>query len=336
MKKIIFGFLVLSVCSVSYSQEKNKKEKKEKDKAYVEKIKALFSLRPFVQQNIDLLTFNYKNSNDPALLYRPATGINVGGSVSLSFLSFSYQRNLPLFQPAVPDTFEAKHQRIGFDLGGNILGFSFDYQQNNGFFIWNGTEHLDTSLADPGSVLYREDIQSRTIGTSFRFTFSNKLSQNALFDQSQRQLKSKAAFCLILGNRFHGFKAADPFIPNHRIADYPLSGKLNVIWINNTFIMPGYGFIGVKGYWNVGAFIYSGSGLQVRKHFSAMDDGWSFRFPLMGKFKGGVSYNGKFFYAKLFAMADYIKTGFKESKSNWLQTSWEFSLGFRLYGKKDK
>lgn len=329
MRAIVF-IICLFISFGSLSQEKTKKEK---DKVYVEKIKALFSLRPFVQQNIDLFSIGPKEGSTPSVLYRPATGLNVGGSVSFKFLSFSYQRNVPVFQPYVPADFEAKHQRIGFDMGGNIFGFGFDFQQNNGFYIWNGAAIQDSLLVDPDAVKYREDIQSRTIGTNLRFTFSNKLSQNALFDQSQRQKRSKGAFTMIVGNRFHGFRANSPFVTPDQSSAYSGTEEVNRIWFNTTHVMPGYGYIGVKNYWNIGAFAYVGSGLQLRKYFTEVGDGIGFRFPLMSKVKAGISYNGKFFYAKLFAVADYITTGFQDANLGWLQTSWEFSIGIRLYGK---
>jgi len=329
-------FIILFIIPIASFSQKEEKTKKEKDKVYVEKIKALFSFRPFVQQNIDLFTFRPKDASAPTVLYRPATGLNIGGSVAFKFLSFSYQRNIPVFQPFVPADFEAKHQRIGFDLGGNMFGLGFDFQQNNGFYIWNSSDIQDSLISDPNSVIYREDIQSRTIGTNLRFTFSNKLSHNALFDQSQRQKRSKGALTLMVGNRFHGFKAVSPFVTPDQFSAYSGTEEVNRLWINTTNVMPGYGYIAVKNYWNVGLFAYVGSGLQIRKHFTAMDEGLGVRFPFMSKLKTGISYNGKFFYAKLFAMADYMTTGFRDAKIGWLQTSWEFSIGIRLYGKKDK
>ncbi len=331
---LFIGFY--SSCLAQEKDDADKSSRKKKDKAYVEKVDALFSLRPFVQQNIDILSFNYKNSTSPAVLYRPATGLNVGGEIAFKFIHFSYQRNLSLFQPDIPTGFEAKHQRIGINIGGNIFGFGFDYQQNNGFFVWNSTVIPDTFYFEKSAVVYREDMQSRTIGTNFRFTFSNKLSANALFDQSQRQLKSKSAFCLILGNRFHGFRSVSPFIPAHLYSDYGKTADMNRIWINSTHFMPGYGGIAVAGYWNVGMFLYSGTGLQVRKNFSLTEEGLGVRVPFMSKLKGGISYNGKVVYSKLFLMADYITTGFSDSNIRWFQSSWELSLGIRLGGKKNK
>jgi hypothetical protein len=324
--------LLLAVFCCSLAGMAQEKDKKEKDKAYVEKVNALFSTRPFVNQNIDLFTFNYPDSEESTLLYRPATGLNVGGEVAFKFLSFSYQKNLPLLQPGVPENFKADHQRIGFELGGKIFGLGIDYQQNSGFYV------LNPSILPPDAIgsQFREDMNSKTFGTSLRFTFSNKLSANALFDQSERQLKSKGALTFIMSNRFHNFTADTAFIPPVFAGNYAESATTDRIWINSLQFMPGYGYIAVAGNWNIGLFLYSGTGLQIRKYFNETEEKLGLRVPYVAKGKGGISYNGKFIYAKLFAMADYTTVGMKDARIGWLQSSWEFSIGFRLYGKKDK
>ena len=127
----LYTFIFLSVPMFAQTG----KDKNEKDKQYVEKIKSLFSLRPFVNQNIDIFSVNYNKSDESAVLYRPATGMNVGGEIAFSFLQFSYQRNVPFLQPELPLGFEPEHQRIGFDMGGKVFGLAMTFQKNSGFYV---------------------------------------------------------------------------------------------------------------------------------------------------------------------------------------------------------
>jgi hypothetical protein len=267
-------------------------------------------------------------------MYRPATGINVGGEIAFKFIHFSYQKNLPLLQPGVPDGFNASHQRFGFDMGGRVFGVEMDYQKNKGFYIFNNTIIPDSAYSDPSIVNNREDLSSVSFGLNMRFTFSNKLSANALFDQSERQLKSKGAFTMIVGDRFHNFTADSAFIPTFLEANYNQTKGVNQIWVNNFQFLPGYGYIAVAGKWNIGLFLYSGTGLQIRKYFNETDDKLGLRIPFIAKGKGGISYNGRNFYTKLSAMANYSTVGMKDADIKWLQTAWEFSIGFRFYENK--
>jgi len=327
----MYLLVLLIVTCVGFGQDK---EKMEKDKAYVEKVKSLFSMRPYVNQNIDLLMMNYNKSEEAGVIYRPATGLNLGGEVAFSFLHFNYQRNLPLLQPDLPNDFKPSHQRIGFDMGGKIFGMMMSYQQNNGFYVYNSGVIPDSTYANRDAVIFRKDVYSKTFGLDFRFTFSNKLSPNAIFDQSERQLKSKGAASIIMGYRYHIFHGTTPFIPDHLQIKYLQSATMNTLWANTIHFLPGYGYIAAAGYWNFGIFLYSGTGLQLRKYVNADEDGTAFKFPLVMRGKVGVSYNGKYFYSKLAANVDLTSLGMKDANLNWMQSYWEFSVGLRLYGKK--
>ena len=312
-------------------------EKKEKDKTYVEKIKSLFSIKPYTNQNIDLLMVNYNKSTEDALWYRPASGINFGGEVAFAFLHFNYQKNLPLFQPDLPDGFKASQQRFGFDAGGKIFGVMMTYQQSNGFYVYNQAMIPDSGYSNREQVIFRNDLISKTFGLDLRLTLSNKLSANAIFVQSERQLKSKGAISFIFGNRFNDFHGSSPFVPPHLQSFYPESATVKEIWTNTIHIMPGYSYIAVAGYWNFGLSLYSGTGLQIRKYFTTTDeDKLALKIPFLTRGKAGVSYNGKFFFTKFAVNFDFTTLGMKDANFRWMQSYWEYSLGLRLYGKKKK
>ena len=332
MRKLsLIGLLLVPL--IGFSQEKPKKEK---DKQYVEKVNSLFSIRPYVNQNIGLLTLNYNKSQESPVIYRPATGLNIGGDIAFKFIHFNYQKNLPLLQPDLPSGFKPSHQQVGFDMGGRIFGMAMSYQKNRGFYIMNPGVIPDSLYADPNRSRFRQDMSSTTFGLDFRFTFSNKLSANALFDQSERQLKSKGAFTILIGERYHTISADSAFVPEHLRGHYVQSATLRKLWVNNVQVLPGYGYIGVAGNWNFGLFLYAGSGLQFCKYFNDTEDKLRIKFPLAGKGKAGVTYNGKFFFTKLSATVDYTSLGMKDANFRWIQSSWELAFGLRLYGKKDK
>jgi hypothetical protein len=327
--------IILCVCLLScFSSSAQGDEKMKKDEAYVEKIKSLFSIRPYVNQNLDLLMMNYNKSDEAGVIYRPATGMNIGGEVAFSFLHFNYQKNLPYLQPSLPGGFNASHQRIGFDMGGKIFGVMMSFQQNRGFYVYNSGVIPDSGYADRDAVVFREDVYSKTFGLDARFTFSNKLSPNAIFDQSERQLKSKGSLSIIMGYRYNIFHGATPFVPEHLQPKYDQSATMRTLWSNTIHFLPGYGYIAAKGYWNIGAFLYSGTGIQIRRYTNADDEKTGLKFPMVLRGKLGVSYNGKYFYAKLAANLDMTSLGMKDANFNWMQSYWEFSVGLRLYKKK--
>ena len=104
-KLLLIGLLMSPLCLLA-----QKGIPKEKDKLYVEKLKPILSIRPYTNQNIDLLFLNFNDSEASPLMYRPATGLNVGGEIAFSFLHFNYQRNLPLLQPSQAGNMETRKQ----------------------------------------------------------------------------------------------------------------------------------------------------------------------------------------------------------------------------------
>lgn len=302
---------------------------------YVEKLKPILSIRPYTNQNIDLLFLNFNDSEVSPLMYRPATGLNVGGEIAFSFLHFNYQRNLPLLQPSQAGNMEPTHQRIGFNIGGKIFGMEMTFQKNRGFYLMN-PKSIPEIYQSSSDVLYRPDMTSTTFGLDFRFTFSNKLSANAIFDQSERQKKSKGAFTIIIGDRFHSFHSGDPILPLYTRTDYVESSTVNKIWVNNLHFQPGYGYIAVAGNWNFGLFLYTGGALQLRKYFDKPNDieKLGVRIPFILKGKTGISYNGDYFYARLTGTADYTTLGMKDANFSWFQSYWELSVGLRFLKKK--
>ena len=223
-------------------------QEKDKDRGYVEKMNPLFSTRPYMNQNVDILFMNYKDSDNSPFMYRPATGLNVGGEIAFKFLHFTYEKNLPLLQPKLPVDMSPDHQRVGVNMGGKIFGMHITYEQNKGFYLMNPNMSLPDTLRDHYGVNYRNDMRSRTFGVDFRFTFSNKLSANAIFVQSERQIKSKGAFTLIVGNRFNNIDGDQPLLPFHVRGDFQESSTMTKVWSNTIHVMPGYGYIAVDCY----------------------------------------------------------------------------------------
>lgn len=327
MRKLLLLTVIFPVFQ-GFAQDKEK----EKDEQYVEKIKSIISFRPFATQNWDFLILNHAKSVESPLLYRPATGLNIGGEFAFSFLRFTYQRNVPLLQPVLPAGFKSGNQRFGLDIGGAVFGLSATFQKNKGFYLVNpGAYPLETGEV-PESVKYRSDITSSSFGIDFRFTFSTKLSANALFNQTERQLKSKGAFTLVFGDHYHDFNA-DTLLPPVVRPLYNESASMTRLWSNTFHVMPGYGYIAVAGKWNIGLFLYSGSGIQFRKYYNATEEKLSLRFPLVGKAKGGITYNGHNFYGRLTGSADFTSLGMKDADFRWFQSFWEFSIGLRFYEK---
>lgn len=330
MKRLAISLILLTICSIVYCQTDDKK----KDDQYVEKVKSLISFRPFANHHLDLLILDYPNSPQAPMLYRPATGLNVGGEFAFSFLHFNYQKNVPYFQPTFPDGSKPSHQRIGFDLGGNIFGMEMSFQKNRGFYLLNPTDYPYGKGDSFDQIKYKSSMTSTSFGLDFRFTFSSKLSANALFNQSERQLKSKGAFTLIFGDHFSEIQDANAFLPDSLKPFYLESATTNKIWVNTFHVMPGYGYIAVAGKWNIGLFLYSGSGIQLRKYYNEDGEKLNLRIPFIVKGRTGITYNGHNFYTRLTASGDLTSLGMKDANFRWMQSFIEFSIGLRFYGKE--
>ncbi len=330
MKLFFTIILIVLLPTVSFLQEKEK----EKDEQYVEKVKSLISFRAFTNHHLDLFIQDYPNSGQTPMLYRPATGLNVGGEFAFSFLHFNYQKNIPYGQPTFPDGSTPSHQRIGFDLGGNIFGMNVSFQKNRGFYLLNPTDYPFQKDDDFNDIKYKPSMTSTSFGVDFRFTFSSKLSANALFNQSERQLKSKGAFSLIFGDHFHELNDPNPFVPDSLKPFYAETASTNKIWVNTFHVMPGYGYIAVAGKWNIGLFLYSGSGIQLRKYFNEDGDKLNLKIPFVVKGRTGITYNGRNFYTRLTASGDLTSLGMKDADFRWMQSFIEFSVGLRFYGKE--
>lgn len=336
MRKI--GLIVLSVLCVQvlFSQDQGD--------AYVEKIRPLIGLRPFVQQNVDILTITDKRSTFDPFIYRTAATANVGIEFSFKFMRFAYSRNVPFLQSSLPADFNPRSQNFALDMGGRVFGIYAEYRENIGYLIQNQGLVSDTLYASSdarSNQIYRPSYRSQSLGFGMRWTFSTSLSANALFNQTERQKKSKGAFTFMVSNRYHNVEIPgnEFFMPVEVVDSFPITANSRRIWINNIQFMPGYGYIAAagEGKWNMGLFLYTGSGPQIRKVFNK--DGTTetkVKFPYIVRAMPGVCYNGKFWFSRLSAQLDYSTFGMDDARMGIWNASWEFSFGIRFYEAKNK
>lgn len=326
--------ILLSICVLVASLNNASAQKKEVDNAYIEKMRPLISFRPFTNHHLDALILNYPKSVESPLMYRPATGLNVGGEFAFSFIHINYQRNIPVLQPDFPDGTKPYHQRLGLDIGGNVFGVNMNFQRNKGFYLLNKSAYKYDIPVDDNSVEFRSDMNSISYGVDFRFTFSTRLSANAIFNQNERQLKSKGAFTLIVGDDYHKILGGGPLLPDSVQFHYSESADVHKIWVNNFHVLPGYGYIAVAGKWNFGLFLHTGSGLQIRNYEGFSTDKTGIRFPFIAKGRTGITYNGRNLYTRLTATGDFTTLGMKDANFRWMRSFIEFSIGLRFYAKE--
>ena len=84
------------------------KSLKVKDRQYVEKMRPILSFRPYTHQNIDMLFLNYKESNLAPMIYRPATGLNIGGEIAFSFFTFQLPKKRSFIATGATSGYAAK------------------------------------------------------------------------------------------------------------------------------------------------------------------------------------------------------------------------------------
>ncbi|MFT4680098.1 MAG: hypothetical protein ACI9RU_001785 [Litorivivens sp.] len=334
VRVLLFTLLI----AISYSAASQDEKIKPKDEEYVEVIQPLIGLRPFVQQHIDFFTIGDKEGRENSLAYRSASGLNIGGEFMFKFLRFSYQRNIPLKQPIQAGDFTPRFQQFGFGIEGRIFGMNMSYSEYSGFVLQNEKLLTDTLYSDLNAEKYRSDIRARSFNASMRWTFSKNVSAKALFEQSERQLKSAGAFTFLIAERFVKFQNDSSFVPFYERAGYSETGDMTEMWINNVQFMFGYGYVAAfgQGNWNMGLFLYTGSGPQVRQWTDDRGEHRHWKFPAVVKGRGGLGYNGKYVYTRLTAEMDYTTIGMTDSRMRWWEMFWEFSIGIRLYDPNEK
>jgi hypothetical protein len=346
---LLFGFFLLPYSSFGQidtsstaAAEDGDGKKKKRDEAYIQEIQSIIYARMFFNQYVDLYTINYRASLEPAMYYRPPTGMNMGAEFAFKFINFSYQRSLPLFRPDLPDGFKTTLNQVQTNLGGKMFGIHSNYLKYKGLYIMNESVLTDTAYANPDDVRFRQKMSAMQYNLDFRFTFSKKFSSNAFLNQNERQLKSMGAFTFMIGNRYNRFDADSAIIPpNLRNAAFGSEfGIYDEMWSNTVHIMPGFGYIFVKGFWNFGLMTYQGVGLQMSKYFFVADTNpWNSESSMwaqpsvLGDYKLLISYNGKYVFGRFYTGMEYLTMGTKFAKTRWLRTSVEFSIGARVLKK---
>ena len=317
-KSLLFHllFLLTAYLTPTGMEAQEKKEKKEKDDTYVLKYDPLISIRPFSEQNFDYLVIQSDDQQYIPLYYRAVSNFNFGGQFSFKWMSFTYAKNLPLFLPELPQKFQPDYNNYGFAINGRIFGMTLSYTTYDGFYTEN-TDYIPDNISE--EARFRSDISSQNLAADFRFTFSDKVSAKAIFDQSERQIKSAGAFTMQFCERYHNFN------------DFEETDELQRLWVNNIQIMPGYGYVAVAGNWNFGLFMYVGSGIQVQKYYTDNEEDLSLKIPTLGQVRGGITYNSKYFYARVTGNGNYTSLGMKDARLRWFTSSWELSMGLRLY-----
>ena len=329
-KSLLFHllFLLTAYLTPTGMEAQEKKEKKEKDDTYVLKYDPLISIRPFSEQNFDYLVIQSDDQQYIPLYYRAVSNFNFGGQFSFKWMSFTYAKNLPLFLPELPQKFQPDYNNYGFAINGRIFGMTLSYTTYDGFYTEN-TDYIPDNISE--EARFRSDISSQNLAADFRFTFSDKVSAKAIFDQSERQIKSAGAFTMQFCERYHNFAGIEHLVPWYHFNDFEETDELQRLWVNNIQIMPGYGYVAVAGNWNFGLFMYVGSGIQVQKYYTDNEEDLSLKIPTLGQVRGGITYNSKYFYARVTGNGNYTSLGMKDARLRWFTSSWELSMGLRLY-----
>lgn len=306
------------------------KAKTDPDTNYVQKFKNIFAGKGFVIKNGFTYALTPRNNSnfteqqlkDAQIIYNPYIPTTVGVSVNIKGIGFTYVFKIKNDFLDTLGRAKSGFKQFQLNMYGTKFGFEGYYQDYQRFYFHYKGDHLLLKN-------YNSDIRAYQWGINTIFIFNGKkFSYNAAFNQTQLQKKSAGSWMLIPALKFNEIKSG------HLIPDSvnKYFGSITNLQRNRNYsflIQTGYGFNLTKNYFYFSGAVLGGVGIQTQSYTYPLGKLHKIAFPLVGRVKGGLGYNGKIFFAGLFANADVCQSSIQQIKTQQLVYSYGIYLGFR-------
>jgi len=326
MKKAILSFLFIVIIFLS-------KAGTDPDTNYVQKFKNIVSLKTFLVNNGFTYTltprnndgFTEKELNDAKLFYTPHIPPVMGVSVNIKGIGFSYAFKFTDDYLDTTARIKAGYKGFTINMYGTKFGFEAHYQDYSRFYFSYKNQA-------PGSIQYNTSIRAYQWGARTIFVFNGKkFSYNAAFHQSQLQKKSAGSAMMIMALRFNELKSTDrTMIPGEL---RPYYGSISDLQRNRNysfFIQGGYGYNFTKNYFYCSLAAFAGVGIQSQTFKYPTGNFYKISFPLVGRGKASLGYNGKVLFTGLYGNIDADQSSIKNLKTQQLTYSYGVYAGARL------
>lgn len=326
MKKILVSFVFILFILFS-------KAGTDPDTAYVQKFKNIFALKTFLTNNGFLYTLTPRNTgnfttdelNDAKLFYSPHIPPTTGVSVNIKGIGFTYLFKFTNDYLDTTGRVKAGFKGFAINMYGTKFGFEAYYQDYSRFYFhYKGDDILLKN--------YNTNIRAYQWGANAVFVFNGKkFSYNAAFNQTQLQKKSAGSAMLILAPKFSELKSTDlNLIPDSVRIYYGDIANLQRNRNYAFYVQGGYGFNLTKNNFYFSTAVLVGVGFQTQTYSYPLGKFYKMGFPLIGRGKSSIGYNGKVFFGGLYANADASQSRIKNLKTQQLQYNYGLYLGFRF------
>lgn len=326
MKALRIFLLFVFVSSAAYATDP--------DTNYVQTFKNIFAIKTFIQNNGFIYTlcpqnnptFTEQQLNDAKIYYSPHIPPVMGVALNIKGIGFSYIFKFTNDYLDTTGLIKAGYKGFTMNIYKPKFGFEAYYQDYQRFYFhYKGDNILSKN--------YNTDIRAYQFGANAILLFNGKkFSYNAAFSQSQLQKKTAGSALLSFSLRFSELKSGQLF-PDSVKAFYD-----DMAWLNRNrnyafFLQYGYGFNITKKYFYFAGLTMVGLGIQSQtyRYLYGAEQRMKYRLscPLIGRAKVSMGYNGKIIFTGLFANAEAAQSQIKPLKTQQLQYSYGFYLGFR-------
>jgi hypothetical protein len=313
------------------------------DTNYVQTFRNIFAIKLFLIDNGFSYTLSpFKSSlytdeqlKGAKVLYNPYIPPTAGVSLNIKGIGASYV--FKFTNDYLDTTGQAKSgfKQFAMNIYGSKFGFEGYYQDYQRFYYhYRGDDSLSKDLRN-----YNSNIRAYQFGANAIMIFNGKkFSYNAAFNQTVLQKKTAGSWMLAFSLKFNELKSND-LLPNDVKVYYGGYGNLQRNRNYAFLVQTGYAFNLTKSNFYFSGALLGGVGIQSQTYsFPLQQKFYKVAFPLVGRAKTSLGYNGRIFFTGIFANADVMQssikgqkiTGYSMSiKTQQMVSSYGVYLGFR-------
>ncbi len=217
-----------------------------------------FISRPFLTLTMRHYTPNDEENNSQVIRYAPNTLALWGASISWQGFGFSFGLDSPKSEKDETKYGNTKYYDFQLSFYGQQFGFDGYYQNYKGFYLLQPEKY--GYMAGSAEAL-RPDIAAKTIGCNIFWSFFDKFSFSAAFDQSQRQTATAFSPLLMISFNQFSIESSYSLIPPSEESNYGKFAGYRGGDYTGIAVVPGFAITYIwNAYWYFSFAGFLGSG----------------------------------------------------------------------------
>jgi hypothetical protein len=300
------------------------------DTNYVQTFKNIFAVKLFLINNGFTYIVTPKNNplftdsqlKDAKVIFNPYIPPTAGVSLNIKGIGFAYVFKFTNDYLDTTGLAKSGFKQFQMNIYKTKFGFEAYYQDYQRFYY-----HFKGDQVLPKN--YNSNIRAYQFGANAIMIFNGKkFSYNAAFNQTVLQKKSAGSWMLGFSLKFNELKSNDliPDSVKRYYGDYiNLQRNRNYAFMVQT----GYGFNLTKSNFYFAGALLAGLGIQNQTYSFPTSKSYKIAFPIVGRAKASMGYNGRIFFSGVFANADASQSGIKALKTQQIVSSYGVYIGFR-------